>query len=72
MKLSEHYASFDEMCWPRVSGSVSQIIWNLKYGNLSQSDRRVAASVIGAYIELVHNKTQKTRNKICKVLKEVD
>lgn len=40
-------------CWPRAAGALADVDWNLRYGELTTSDRLVAAEVVTAWQSLL-------------------
>lgn len=50
--VSNSYLSFGGMTWPNPA-ALEDLEWTLRYGNPSQTDRFIAASVVSAYSELV-------------------
>lgn len=64
------YIHWDNMTWPNTWDY--DLGWRLIHHpeTVTDANKLVAASYIGAYISLV-NMTQKERNKICKKIKEL-
>ncbi len=70
MKLTEYSVSFDGMCWPRPSAALSDLNWKLRYGGtLTNSERLIAASVLSAYTQMVHDPAKKRNKVISKIRK---
>ncbi|GHC72985.1 hypothetical protein GCM10007320_09250 [Pseudorhodoferax aquiterrae] len=58
------YRHFDGMCWPAPGKRLNELEWAARYaGQLTMSERLVAASVLSAFTELVRL-PERQRNKI--------
>jgi len=63
-----------EMVFPNPSSEkLSDIEWRFRHAreSVTDSDLLIAASVMGAYKEMVLHKTQTERNKVCGSIKSV-
>mgnify|MGYP003577776373 CR=1 FL=1 len=68
LKQSGPFKIFDGMTWPFPCERLNEVEWRLRYGEPTQQDRMLAASVMSAYTALIY-KTQKERNHIASMLK---
>lgn len=74
--ITEHTASFDEMCWPRAGEACGDVEWRLRYHkdelfDLTREDELCAASILAAYRELVHCPRAK-REAVVRRLRQVE
>lgn len=60
------FARFGGMTWPRAGGAAGDLNWKLRYAQeqLTDSDLLQAASIIGAYCQMVHDPESKRREVI--------
>ena len=60
------YREFDNMTWPAPSEALGEIAWRLTWqqGEISKTDRIIAASVISAYCQMVSDPETKRRKVI--------
>lgn len=65
------YVTFDGQTWPRIHGKIDELEWALRYGQPTDLDRLVAASVVAAYTALVE-KTQEDRRRIVAKLRQAE
>lgn len=62
----------EDMTFPNpVSDRAAEVEWRMRHmrGAVTEGDLLIAASIIGAYRELVASKTQKARNACCQAMK---
>ena len=63
------YRRFLGMIWPAPSEKLSAVIWRLKYGQPSKMDLHYAASVMGAYVQMVGDPRSKRQEVIAQLRK---
>lgn len=66
--MSDLYRHFDGMCWPAKGERLTEIQWQLRYGD-PVANRFVAASIVDAYAALI-DMTAKRRNEIIRELRK--
>lgn len=66
--MSDLYRRWGGMCWPAPGERLDEIGWQLRYGD-PVANRFLAASVVGAYAELIRV-TAKRRNEIIRELRK--
>jgi hypothetical protein len=62
---------FDQMSWPLPRGEHGGLAWRMRYARstVTESELLAAADIMNAYQALIF-KSQKDRNRICKVLQD--
>lgn len=65
------YLRFDDMTWPNPDDPMD-IEWKLRYGQPTQSERHIAASMIAAYKQLVNDPQRRRNEKIAGIRKARD
>ena len=65
----------DGTTWPTAlplnrDDDANSLEWTLRYGNPTRIDLLHAASVVSAYVALVHEKPQRRRNEIVSKIRE--
>jgi hypothetical protein len=58
------YVRFPEMTWPMAGDRLGELQWTLSYGKPTQSDLSAAASILGAYRQMVWDPDKKRREVI--------
>lgn len=64
---------FDGMTWPLPGEDMDELEWRMRYsgyysdGHLDKNDRYSAASIIGAYSELVRCSAEKRRHVVAEL-----
>lgn len=63
------YRTFDGMVWPVPGERLRALEWTLRYGNCSERDQLLAASVIAAYSQMVKDSATKRESVIAQIRK---
>lgn len=66
MSSKSVHRTFDGMCWPAPCEALSEVAWRLiwQQGEVSRTDRLLAASVISAYRQMIRDPEPKRRKVI--------
>jgi len=66
---SNLFINFDDMCWPKPGGGLSELSRRLGLGIATKQDMLCACSVLAAYQQMI-NDTQKKRNYVVKMIRK--
>lgn len=70
-KIGDAFVVIDDMTWPFPGERLSEVEWSLRYGKPTDRDLCMAASVMGAYNQMVMRDTAKKRNYVIREIREV-
>jgi hypothetical protein len=64
--MTKNYLAFDGMCWPNPDDP-DEKEWRLRHGTPTEADRMWAASVIGAYRQLIEDSGKVRDSKVRRI-----